>query len=930
MICSKCNSEIPDGAKFCTVCGAPCGTAQDVKPAEPPKEPETKNFCAKCGLEIAAGAKFCSACGAPAGNVRDIAPAPDNGQTFGNGDMGTVSLEKKADDLVSAMPAPAAEQPAAVTVGAVSAPADPVPAPANPVPAPTNSVPTPANSVPSYSVPTPTNSAPAPSFNSGYSDGSAMPSYSAPTAGAMGGMGAPMGAPMNGNGLAGAAAVAAPPKKKGKAGKVVLIIAIVLVVLIGGAAAFFFTNKATALSIIMGKPKYAAMVEKDTLKKATEKIDMEELTEQINTMSELMSSMGGEMTNVYSYYGMSYDSTSKPQFAPMMVSAPPYSSYDVGTMLKNISDAMQSTYGASSLSGSVTINADFDPSLVEPEVTEILGYINNQPITYDVAATENLLGTSFGMTFNGKPVDMKYIMLDTGDMYIQFPFVSDEAIMVKMPSADMNRSGGNDGSIGLDLDADELQRMLDDIINLYSDAIKESSTTMEKGSLIIAGKTIEGKKMVSDIHGAALENLCNSIIDYAANDSYLMGKLADYLTGMGEPITADDLKNSLLNEKITAGSLKDTDKLVVTSILTNNGEVLAKSYTFGEESGSSEIAYAINDTEVAAELKSDGRTLAEFTVTETDDKSGKVDMKVYTDLENGDFVTLTIDYSNAATEKFGNEEVPTGTYSVSIDMSQCSDVMDEVPYEGFNGKMTFKYTASASGSTAQQEVDIDAAGMFSLNVKMDLTISDDISKFVPPINVIDLTDAMTTGEMDEATQEKLMNYLTTFSTKVVDIAAGTPLEDMIEDYINGMTPEPEPAPQPSTPSNPSNPTNPTNPNEPNTEPDESLLDKLSALDDQVFDEYFEPYDWMDEVGLTTGAEYDAVCDYQDKLYDLDDRMIDSWLDGNVTAQMYEDYQKEFNALLAQKDAVKNAYYAAANKTPSAGTAADPTAGGVAA
>ncbi len=48
MKCVKCNSELPDGAKFCNACGAS---------QEPAK-------CVKCGAELPAGAKFCNGCGA--------------------------------------------------------------------------------------------------------------------------------------------------------------------------------------------------------------------------------------------------------------------------------------------------------------------------------------------------------------------------------------------------------------------------------------------------------------------------------------------------------------------------------------------------------------------------------------------------------------------------------------------------------------------------------------------------------------------------------------------------------------------------------------------------------------------------------------------------------------------------------------------------
>ena len=55
-ICSKCGSAVPEGMKFCGVCGSP---------VEPPKQ-----ICASCGAEIPAGMKFCGICGTPLSTKR--------------------------------------------------------------------------------------------------------------------------------------------------------------------------------------------------------------------------------------------------------------------------------------------------------------------------------------------------------------------------------------------------------------------------------------------------------------------------------------------------------------------------------------------------------------------------------------------------------------------------------------------------------------------------------------------------------------------------------------------------------------------------------------------------------------------------------------------------------------------------------------------
>ena len=71
MNCTKCNAPIPEGSKFCTVCG------QKVEIPAAPAAPAAK-FCPNCGKQLAEGARFCASCGAateaPAAPV--AAPAP--------------------------------------------------------------------------------------------------------------------------------------------------------------------------------------------------------------------------------------------------------------------------------------------------------------------------------------------------------------------------------------------------------------------------------------------------------------------------------------------------------------------------------------------------------------------------------------------------------------------------------------------------------------------------------------------------------------------------------------------------------------------------------------------------------------------------------------------------------------------------------------
>ncbi|WP_416989995.1 zinc-ribbon domain-containing protein [Alistipes finegoldii] len=65
MKCQNCNSELLEGAKFCTTCGTPVS-------AQP-----AGGVCGKCGARLLPGAKFCTTCGAPAAAAPESAPAPE-------------------------------------------------------------------------------------------------------------------------------------------------------------------------------------------------------------------------------------------------------------------------------------------------------------------------------------------------------------------------------------------------------------------------------------------------------------------------------------------------------------------------------------------------------------------------------------------------------------------------------------------------------------------------------------------------------------------------------------------------------------------------------------------------------------------------------------------------------------------------------------
>lgn len=903
MICSKCNSQIPDGAKFCTVCGAPCGTAADVKPAEAPKTPEKRYFCSKCGLELQFGAKFCTTCGAPA-NVGDIAPLANDGKTFGNGDMAAVSLEKEpnANDLVAAMPAstpvpapeaaaPAPESVAAPAPVAVTPTPVPVttPAPAAVTPAPVPvTTPAPAAVTPTpvpvaTPAPTPT---PVPNYNGGFS----APTPGVPEMPAFAPSGSTSGmSPINGdvNGLNGAAAasVAVPGKKKVSGGKIALIIGIILVVLVGAAAAFFFTNKATALSIVMGKPKYAAMVEKDSLKKSVEKIDMEDLSQQVKTVSSVVPMLTSSNFSPSSF--MSDKASGDPKFAKLM-NASDLSSLDIGSMIKGYGDLMQSTYGASRISGSMTMNLELGDELADPN--HILDYINGNEITYDMAATSDLIGGELGFKFNGKLVNAKVIMEGDGTMYLAFPFASDKALKIKVPTNELTRSSSlTTGSAVLDLDPKELERLFGELIDVYSEYIKDSSVSMEKGSLTVAGSVIEGKLITADINGTNLANLIKALLEKLANDQYFCTQITSYIKKFDPSFTESQYKSALLD------AVPETmnGNLIVDTIIKNNGDVLAKSYKLSSNGTVIlEMAFANNDKENDLEIKVQNQTLFTVKTVKTSDNSGEATVNV--GMGNGKSLGIVLTYSGVGKEKFGKSDMTVGTYGIKFDLSNA-DKSIFPDSETFDILRTFalNYTSSVENGTAKVTMALDAGDIMKFDINMNMALSDDVSAYTVPSNVIDITDALTTGNVDDVTANQLVGYATELSNALEDVFAGTDLENIISDLIGGGSGSGGIVPGSTAASA-----------------------ELNALEDNIFDEMMEVYDWFEENDVYIGDAYENAIEYQNALRNLDSRVIDA---DNCTKEQFEAFKTEFNTILKQKSALKKAVEEAGKKNNTSNT-----------
>ncbi|MBQ6787697.1 MAG: zinc ribbon domain-containing protein [Lachnospiraceae bacterium] len=73
MKCPKCQNEIRNNAKFCTMCGCDLAAAM-ANPINKQVQPIQSATCVKCGGALMPGAKFCTKCGTPATPVESNKP----------------------------------------------------------------------------------------------------------------------------------------------------------------------------------------------------------------------------------------------------------------------------------------------------------------------------------------------------------------------------------------------------------------------------------------------------------------------------------------------------------------------------------------------------------------------------------------------------------------------------------------------------------------------------------------------------------------------------------------------------------------------------------------------------------------------------------------------------------------------------------------
>lgn len=713
MICTKCNSIIPDEAKFCPSCGANCKSAPAAQTAS------EKKHCEKCGLELEANAKFCPVCGT-AVNAVSLAKQPDS------------------DSLVSAMPS---SVPTPATVAAPSTGTAPY-AP------PTVEFDEPAP-MPQYAPPT-----------GGFGESAPMPQYAPPTGG-FNDMGAVSSA---------AAAVAVPVKKKNGA-KVAIIIAAAVVVLLAATAIFFFTNKATFLSTFMGKSKYAAMVEGNSVKETAQKIDASAISTGVKSASEIYGSLAaGFSTNTimptsYNAYTTAYGG---------------HDSLDVSSFIKTYNRILAETYGTDAIkvTGGAQLNlTDSAKTAIGggDDVTKVLDIINGTTFTYDLAASENALGVQLG-TEGKLTINAKVLWTEDGSCYLAVPFASDKALMFKI---DVDDTQSVSETVALELDEKEISRLIEEIIKIYLSHYEKAVTDMGSGSLTVDGEEVSGKLITADFSGDAMTVVIKDIIKHIGEDEYFANKIVDFVKGCGGELTLAEYKKAF-EDAANNVEIPNSAKFSVKTVINNNGDVLAKSYAINVN-GKMEFAYKGGEKDFAAEfiydydgnsctakltstengltgsyvIKSDDNTFtAKIDCVKTDSKSGTATI-TFQENDDGEY-KFNVAYSGVEKVKSFNREVCVGTVTVTVNMPKGFDAIDNELLTVLDG---MQITVSSSATADSQSVNfaIKTTAYGDASVYATVTATDSGSVLAVPGNVIDLSGAMT-GSIDADTQKQLTEF----------------------------------------------------------------------------------------------------------------------------------------------------------------------------
>lgn len=568
------------------------------------------------------------------------------------------------------------------------------------------------------------------------------------------------------------------PKKKMKVGAVIGIAAGSLVAVVAIVAGVLFTtNKAMFLSTILGKEKYAVMVESEAIKQTASKIDSTAISEGVEAVSGMYAAFAALDNNdnpsdiIGDIVDMSSTNTSPEKAQLMSAATGPVSGvegFDLGAYVKLLNEQYVKMYGVNALNAKMSANVEFGNAIKElagdVPVEDIQTLINSSEFTYSVVAAENAAQVGFDFKLDEANVNCNVIMTADGEFYLAMPFVSDKAILMKIDAP--TQTAETKDYQPLSLDKAELDRIITAIAECYLMNYKECAIEMEDGSVTVAGVDVEGKEITAEFKGEALKKLFTDIADIIAKDEYLSSKVVEYLQQFGEDFSKEDFEENVL--KIADFEAENSDKLIITTIIDKNGNILAKTFTAKSEDSTATMGYTVSKESAAFEISApdDG---FELTVNAdlTSENSGSAVINVTYEeitMENGEEVSdertvkFNLDFNNIGIEKFCGKSTPVGSLTISAVLpDEFEDQLGAEALAAINGaSITLSQTVSGE-RTADSfvKLEVNNYGSLALNYSVE-AYNGEVSEL--PTDVIDITSAIKAGMPDEATEKALIEY----------------------------------------------------------------------------------------------------------------------------------------------------------------------------
>lgn len=816
--CTNCHCELPEGAKFCPECGAPY-TAEEQAVEAAVSEDNEKNICEKCGLELPDGAKFCSVCGGKAirgtALVAPTKPTIDTVAASTGGMMEAVSADVLEIPEEPARPAPSVlpmmdavsvvpEVPEVPVISETASPVSPVQPVSQPsvIPQSVNMISQPVSASQPISA--------SPIFPS--VSGTGTPVINDPVD-----AGSPISAGNSVNTLPAQGSVPDMPlpafnsvnsgssskKKMGIGAKIGIIAGSLAAAAAVAAGVFFAVDKASFLSTIIGKEKYAVMVESDAIKSAAEKIDASSIADGVEAASSLYATMAGlgaadDLVSAGSMsipensggtvgMGLYSGSTANPAAMPMMYGMGSTDGFDAAAYLKMLNEQFVKSYGTNSAGMKMSMDVEFGDAVkalsddVDMDALEEL--LNNTELTYDIVAAETAASVATEFKLDNATVDYSALITENGEMYFALPFVSEKAFLIKYdPPAEEQESTEINS---LQLDKAEVERIIKEIVEAYLMNYKDAAIEMEKGSMSVAGVSAEGKEIVAEFKGESLLKLFKDIANVLAKDEYLSGKMVEYLQQFDEEFTAKDYEDAVLGAVDFEPT--NSDKLIITSIIDKQGNVLARSFKAVGDEWESIFSYTFQEKAAACEmvLGDEGRLTVKADILSETDCNMAINIE-YDKNSDEQVISMNLSCTGVKTEQFCGKETPVGTYVFSMNMpEEFEEQLGKEAFAAIND-MTLTLSSGVSGNTASSTVKADLGNYGSYALNCEVSAKDGEPSAVPG-NVIDLTPMMLQdGTPDETTETALKEYMDEFGE-----AYETKLKPFYEKYesIFGEAPE---------------------------------------------------------------------------------------------------------------------------------------------